>query len=205
MAIARFLNAAEAGFFAHTLLSAEEIPASLKAEDDFDAISGYWTARYLLMVPERMAEAATAALQTLVERSENEDFLDAPKEPNELTHVAGETVTVTRFADNPERYSDEDVSTIKWGPVMLTLAAGSLALWGLRELQRPHRAEPKHGSLWDGISQHVEPWKQDLGNGRRRELQFDRTRNRAIVREYDGERKISEREFDVPAEAVPAK
>eukprot|EP00913_Durusdinium_trenchii_P008935 g8401.t1 len=206
VAIARFLNAAEAGFFAHTLLNSEEIPASLRAEDDFDAVSGFWTARYLLMVPERMVDAATKALQSVVKRSETEDFLDSAGDPNELTHFGSESVNVTRFAEDPERYPADETSTIKWGPVMLTLAAGSLALWGLRELQRPPRVEagPKHGALWDDLSEPSKPWVQQLEGDRRRELHFDRQRNRAVIREYTGNRKTAEREFAVPAEAVPA-
>lgn len=206
VAIARFLNAAEAGFFAHTLLNAEEIPASLRAEDDFDAVSGFWTARYLLMVPETMVEAATAALQSLVKRSETEDFLETTGDPHELTHFGVESVATTRFAHDPERYPPDDTSTIKWGPVMLTLAAGSLALWGLRELQRPPRAEPagpNHGTLWDDLSKSSSPWQQNLPDGRRRELHFKR--DRAVIREYKDGRKTAEREFPVPTDVVPAK
>lgn len=208
VAIARFLNAAEAGFFAHTLLNAEEIPASLRAEDDFDAISGHWSVRYLLMVPERLAESAAAVLQSLVKRSETEDFLVAGNSSNELTQYGVETVPVARFAENANRIPHDEAGTIKWGPVMLTLAAGSLALWGLRELQRPPRVEPaglKHGALWDDLSESSLPWEQRFPDGRHRELRFDKERNRAVIREYDADdRKISERDFGLPGEAVRA-
>ena len=58
--IARFLNAAEAGYFAHELKLMRNIPVTLRAEDDFDAVSGNWSTGFVLAVPEVWAERAAA-------------------------------------------------------------------------------------------------------------------------------------------------
>lgn len=205
VAIARFHNAAEAGFFAHTLLTADEIPVSLKAEDDFDAISGYWAVRYLLMVPEKMQAVATQALQSLVRRSATEDFQDDETERHDVTRFGSAAASAVRFDENPLEPVDDGSRMLNWGPVVLTLAAGSLALWGLHELNRGPVVQPigKHRDVpWDEISRSPRPWVQELEGNRRREMRIDKRRNRAVIREFIDGKLVSERAFDLPAEAV---
>ena len=69
VSIARFHNAAEAGYFSHELMRSEEIPSMVKVDEHFDALCGRWTTRFLLLVPECFAETAAAALQRLVKQS----------------------------------------------------------------------------------------------------------------------------------------
>ena len=46
----------------------------VKIDEHFDASSGGWATRFLLLVPEGFAEAAVAALQRLVEQSNSEEY-----------------------------------------------------------------------------------------------------------------------------------
>lgn len=199
--IARFTNAAEAGFFAHTLLYAEDIPATIRAEDSFDAISGYWSTRYHLEVPERLAESASRTLQSLIDRSESEDFVDAltSRNPAWSEYADGSTGVVTY-----RREAAGEASGIRWGPIMITLAAGSLAFLGFRAIQtanKPRAAVPagRNKGLWGELSQPGKPWVQRLEGNRRREMNFNHDRTRAVIREYNGEEKVSEREYPVPS------
>lgn len=208
--IARFTNAAEAGFFAHTLLFAEEIPATIRAEDNFDAVGGYWSTRYHLEVPERLAATAARTLQSLVERSEREDFVDSLGRPEAL-HRAGaydaveaETAASSRFTGFDRDRNGTERDGIRWGPIVITLAAGSLAFFGLRALQpaRKPQADVPHGrqgDLWEQLARPDKPWVQSLDGKRRRELRINADHNKAVVREYVGERQVSEREFKLPA------
>jgi hypothetical protein len=208
-AIAKFTNAAEAGFFAHALQATEDIPVTLRAEENFDAVSGYWSTRYLLEVPERIAESAYRSLQSLIDRSETEDILASAS-------AGGRWETWNRSqgfseipgiwpANRPDR-ADEPrrLPGINWGPIILSFAAGSLALFGLQSLQpavKPRAqaaARDRQQELWDRLSRPSKPWTQKLDGNRRRVLEFNADRSRAVVREYNGERQSSERQFAAP-------
>ena len=200
--IARFANAAEAGFFAHALLATVDVPTLVRVEENFDAVSGYWSPRYLLDVPESIAESASRSLRSLIERSEREDILES-KVPT------GERWDAESFVWAPERDFRNDArpipgTGIRWGPIMITLAAGSLAVLGLRTLQQAENrgAEAPAGGrqkeLWENLSQPAKPWTQDLDGNRRRELRFNKSRSRATIREYKGDVQTSEKEFALP-------
>jgi hypothetical protein len=67
-------------------------------------------------------------------------------------------------------------STIKWGPLFLTLAAGSLVIWHGKKPQ-VHRQPPAprdalRVSLFDAPGLRDAPWVQHGGDGVRRELDF---------------------------------
>lgn len=63
--IARFANAAEAGYFAHELAHRLDFDPVVRSEQDFDAIGGAWRQAYLLCAPEPLANAAAALLHEM--------------------------------------------------------------------------------------------------------------------------------------------
>lgn len=196
--IARFANAAEAGFFAHTLMFAEEVPATIRAEDNFDAVSGYWSTRYHLEVPERLAATAARTLQSLVERSEREDFVESLTRRDARREDDG--VHSTQFDGFEREGGVRPRDGIRWGPIVITLAAGSLAFFGLRALKPRADAPPgRQQDLWEQLSRPDRPWVQKLDDRRRREMRFNADRSKAVVREYDGDRPVSEQEYTLPA------
>lgn len=202
-AIARFTNAAEAGFFAHTLSFAEEIPASIRAEDNFDGVAGYWSTRYHLEVPESMAASASRRLQSIIDRSEREDFIDDLTARPDCRHE--DAPVSSRFVGFDDQSTAEESSGMSWGPIVLTLAAGSLAFVGFRAIQpalQPRAEVPagRQKNLWDQLSHPSKPWVQKLEGNRRREVRFNADGSRATIREYAGDEKVNEREFAVPAE-----
>ena len=206
-AIARFPNAAEAGFFAHALQATEDIPVTLRAEENYDAVSGYWSTRYLLEVPERIAESAYRSLESLIRRSESEDVLASAAGRWETWERSAELSEVPRIFAADRSIRDEErhpLPGINWGPIVLSFAAGSLALFGLQSLQpaiKPRVEAPggRQQELWDQLSQPAKPWTQKLDGNRRRVLEFNAERSRAVVREYDGDVQTSERELAAPA------
>ncbi|MFQ5731407.1 MAG: hypothetical protein ACE5KM_05565 [Planctomycetaceae bacterium] len=199
--IARFANAAEAGFFAHALQSVEEVPATIRAEDNFDAVSGRWSTRFLLDVPEAIAESAAGSLQALIERSETEDIVDALSPAFDRRDYDPLTSTRYRFENDAAPVSG---GGFRWGPIVLTLAAGSMAIVGIRALQpaaNPRRGVPvgSQKELWEKLSRPGKPWTRKLNGNRRRELEFNADRTRATIREYDGDKRVGQEEFAVPA------
>ena len=188
VSIARFHNAAEAGYFSHELMRSEEIPSMVKVDEHFDALSGRWATRFLLLVPERFAETAAAALQRLVEQSNSDE--DIEEQARET--LGGTSEEMERLDEEMEfdRYATLG-SGVNWVPIVLTLAAGSAAFWGVRKLQdrpQPHaNAAPvgaRQSDLWERLSSSPEPWIQHVEGGERtRSIQFETDRNMVIIRE----------------------
>jgi hypothetical protein len=205
-AIARFPNAAEAGFFAHALQATEDIPVTLRAEEDYNAVSGYWSTRYLLEVPERVAESAYRSLESLISRSESEDILASAAGRWDTWERSAELSEVPRVFAADRSIRDEErhpLPGINWGPLVLSFAAGSLALFGLQSLQpaiKPRVEAPggRQQELWDQLSRPAKPWTQKLDGNRRRVLEFNAERSRAVVREYKGNMQTSEQELVAP-------
>ena len=207
VSIARFHNAAEAGYFSHELMLAEEIPSMVKMDEQFDALSGRWSTRFLLLVPERFRENAAEALLRLVEQSNSEDSLE--EETRKTFRVTSEDLE--HFGDEMEfdRYSAVE-SRVNWVPIVLTLAAGSAVFWGVRKLQdrpQPHaNAAPvgaRQQDLWERLSGFPEPWiQQSEGGERTRSIQFETEGNVVIIREdSDGDGHF-EREHRLPREIL---
>ncbi len=86
-AIARFLNAAEAGYFAHELKLLKNIPVTLSAEENLDALSGHQATGFVLSVPQIWAEPAARTLTELVQQTESED--DWPDPVSEAARLRG--------------------------------------------------------------------------------------------------------------------
>ncbi len=180
--IARFQNVAEAGFFAHELIHRESLAVQLRVEESFDAISGYWKSRFLLSVPESQAKSAALILQQMVEQTEAD-----PWEP-EQSAFGLDVVSMDSRRRTHNAPSDE--GSIHWLPIVLTLAAGSFVLWGVRKFQeQPQRRDRapvgrEHNDPWVDLSAHAKPWVQMLDDGRGvREFWIDAERDEAVLRE----------------------
>ncbi|MEX2286282.1 MAG: zinc ribbon domain-containing protein [Planctomycetaceae bacterium] len=187
--IARFQNAAEAGYFAHELGRSEEMPVTVALAEDYDGMHGYWSARFHLLVPDVCAERAASALERLVAESESDEL-----SVTEETHSdSGKPIGISPFGPGgrPTTTSGSEASAVNWVPIVLTLTAGSAALWGLRQMdQAPRLRQPvvregvREEDLWSQFLQSPDPWWQRLENGRGiRELRIDRGHSRIIIRE----------------------
>lgn len=186
--IARFLNAAEAGYFAHELKLSRNLPVTVQAEEDFDAVSGHWSTRFVLAVPTASAEVSARALQELVRQTEIEEYssdFPAPAFDSDGLHSANSPPFDPFRSEEPFDYPQP----LNWVPIVVTLAAGSLAFWGVKKLwepARPKAAAPANAPrdvLWDMMrTPHGRQWVQNDAQGKQiRVLEFHG--NEAILRE----------------------
>lgn len=182
--IGRFPNAAEAGYFAHELERRRSFTVEMEAEEQFDAVLGFWSTRFVLRVPQSDSVEAARLLQNLLDGAEPEQFYAVE------TPVHGEGPTEAFVA--PDRFPADSGSRVHWVPIVLTLAAGTLAVWGVRKTQQPAPpnkpaapAKPHRNDLWDRLSStESRLWIQLDAAGRRvRELEFDPQKDTAELRE----------------------
>ena len=175
--VARFRNAAEAGFFADELEDRLQVPVRLQAEENFDALTGYWANRFVLLVPENAGVSAAALLREIVEQTEGDE--DEP-----LMASAGPP-------DLQRRRPGASPSGINWVPIVLTLAAGSAAIWGIRKLNEapkpnagPVPVNGREGQLWNTLGLPNGGWslKHEEIPGRRR-LRIDAQRGLVVIQE----------------------
>ena len=203
--IAQFRNAAEAGYFAHELLRDADIPAVVTMDESFDALTGFWSTRFVLAVAEEFSETALLCLQRLSEHSEPDDKpFDSEFDDDEFNDSMANNNWMQQSSD----VMTSDVaaqSNVNWVPIVLTLAAGSIVFWGVRTMNAKPRAqaavagERNQPDVWKMLSTPERPWVQQLEKGRR-ELRFDSARREGILYEdLDGdgqfETKIRIREF----------
>lgn len=199
MPIARFLNAAEAGYFAHELKLTRNVPVRLRAEDNFDAVAGHWSTGFVLSVPEAWAERAAATLQDLVRLSESDDPTPEPV-PAALDYESASAARSRPF----DPYAEEDFfaegPAIRWVPIVVTLAAGSLAIWGIKSFWEPARpqAAPVNAPrdvLWDVMkTPNGRKWVQLDSTGRpTRMLEIPAGGNEAILWEDNDGDQVFER------------
>lgn len=191
--IARFANAAEAGYFANELEYVLGFEPRLDCRDDFDAIHHYWRSGFVLSVPEPLADRARTALrQALDSESEERPAQDG------VPAAAVPVLFPRRFVDQHAARSNG--SAIKWGPLFLTLAAGSLVIWHgkkpplHRAPAQPDRAERIPLREVPGL--HDAGWVQDRG-GVRRELIFAAPGADGTLREDRDGDGVYERQFTV--------
>ncbi|MGH7202739.1 MAG: hypothetical protein ACREJB_19190 [Planctomycetaceae bacterium] len=184
-AIARFTNAAEAGYFAHELAEATGARVLTHFDEHFDALSGYWSTRYVLAAAKEEAARVTAALRAMLDDSGGD----------ERVHVGPSAAPVAVRRDAPptsmdERFAPREESGVNWVPIVLTLTAGSVVFWGIKALNE--QAGPRkpvagvgglQADLWETLDTSDGPWVQQEANGGRRELRIDRRRNVAVIRE----------------------
>jgi hypothetical protein len=171
VAIARFQSGAEAGYFADELTRQTGIETDVLARERFDAVHAAWSLDYLLLVPAAASDEAPRLLQELVDAT-GDDLPDDER-------VA-------------PPYSD--LTAGAWVPLILTLAAGSIACFGIE--RHDHRPRPaalvvgdgrKPTELWDALGSDGGPWVQQLAGGHgTRELTLDRERQLIRLRE-DGD------------------
>jgi hypothetical protein len=183
VAIARFQNGAEAGYFADELTRETQLEAEVVARERFDAVHAAWSVDYLLLVDRPHAERAARMLQTLVDATGGEtDEERAPDSPS---------------GDLPGRI---------WVPLILTLAAGSIACFGIERVDQRARPpalvvrDPREPpELWEILAAARGSWVQKI-EGRRglRELTLDPETRTARLREdrdgdgrFDGEWEFS--------------
>lgn len=194
--IARFESAAEAGYFCHELMDRESLPVTIAIDENFDAVSGRWWTHYVLRVPEEMAETAITALQVLLDESQgdqgnhHQEILEGADAIEPPSNASEERFEIFDCAGE----FDAGGLGVNWVPIILTLAAGSVAFWGFRKLQdqgRPPIAAAPAGrdqrDLRDALSRHGGTWIQQSGNaGGVRHLRYEPDQKTVIIRE-DGE------------------
>lgn len=191
--IARFGNAAEAGYFAHELGPVLKCEPRIEYQDDFDAIAGAWRTRYLLTVPIEIAEHGRIQLAAMLEGNWE---LDQPGPDADDPFCSAEPTV-------PGRSQRGANSRINWVPIMLTLAAGSAVFWAGRKapfVRGP--VEPRGAGqrdLLDFLADGADPWVQHGGaGGGRRELRINpRGDGATVVEDTDGDG-LFDRELHFP-------
>jgi hypothetical protein len=180
VAIARFQSGAEAGYFADELTRQTGIEADVLVRERFDAVHAVWTVDYILQVSQPHVAEAVAALQSLVETTGDD------------------------AADESTRPSVTDLPAGVWVPLILTLAAGSIACFGIDHLD--HRPRPaalvvgdrrNSPELWEILAATDGPWVQQLDGGRgTRRLKLNPDHRSAVLEEdHDGDGRI-DREWE---------
>jgi hypothetical protein len=180
LAIARFQSGAEAGYFADELTRETGIEADVLVREKFDAVHAVWTVDYILQVAPQHSQEATRALQSLVDATGD----DAVEEST------GRSVT--------------DIPAGVWVPLILTLAAGSIACFGIEHLdQRPRPPAlvvgdgRKPPELWEILGATNGPWVQQLEGGpgvRRLTINPDH-RSAVLEEDHDGDGRV-DREWE---------
>lgn len=196
--VARFANAAEAGYFANELDFALGIEPRLECCDDFDAIQHHWRSGFALAVPSTNADAARTALQ---------DLLDSDAAA-EVTSESASGAPLASFRLDRDHHSAEPPrsigSQIKWGPLLLTLAAGSLVIWHSKkpapQRQLPDPRDALRVPLRDAPGLSDSAWIQSPGGGVRRELVFPPNGGAARLRVDQNGDGVFESEYAVSIE-----
>lgn len=168
VAIARFQNGAEAGYFADELTRETHFETEVVSRERFDAVHAVWSVDYILLVDRPQAERAARLLTTLVE-------------------ATGGATEEESLPESPA----SDLPAGVWFPLILTLAAGSIACFGIERLDqraRPpalvvrDRREPPE--LWEVLSATRGSWIQKLEGGPGvRELTLDPDTHSARLKE----------------------
>lgn len=151
---ARFSNSAEAGYFVEELYHEENIEAKLSMRDHFDALTGRWKQDFVLLVEETQLERALLFLNASTAGAE---------EPESTTDefTARSPLSETEFS-----------SGVNWVPILLTtLAAGSVAYWGVKKVEKQPRPPVlkndlgvREDDLWGALLDSERPWIQHFGH-----------------------------------------
>lgn len=175
VAIARFQSGAEAGYFADELARQTGIETNVLTRERFDAVHAAWTVDYILLVSPDRADDAPRLLQELVDASGDDD-VDAAQPAAETT----------------------DLPAGVWVPLIITLAAGSIACFGIERAD--HRPRPaglvigdgrKPPELWEILGATPGSWEQKRDDGGIRRLTLDREQRTALLTEdHDGDGQV---------------
>lgn len=178
--VARFGNAAEAGYFANELEYAIGCEPRLEHCDDFDPISHFWRTSYVLSVPGQRGDLARTQLRRILDGEAIEP----------VSEFSGRSTggPVPRRSVDSQVLAETGASGINWVPIVLTLAAGSLVLWAGKKAHFPRRpAAPDEAlriDVWDVLGRDQAPWvQQPVGERGVRELRIDAATGRAVLRE----------------------
>jgi len=141
-----------------------------------------WGSTFVLIVPEDEAHRAAEFLHNLLNRVEDEWAGESEGEGGDYAAVPS--------------------ARVPWVSLLLTIAAGSFAYWGVHHLDvRPrapalmHRGHPED-EVWEALADPSTPWMQKLDNGPGTRLMFiERRENRAVIAEDRDGDGIYERRF----------
>lgn len=169
VAIARIPNGAEAGYFADELSRDTGVEVEVVARERFDGVHAVWAVDYVLMAPRDEAERVALSLKELVDCSDDRD------------------------ERNLEDSSRGELSSGVWVPLILTLAAGSIACWGVERFDQRPRVRPpalvdrnprQPPDLWQVLGATPGTWVQKSPDGSlTRELALDPEHQTAVLRE----------------------
>lgn len=183
-AIARFRNAAEAGFFLDELTRRMDITAEIAPQEQFDAVHASWSTDFVLLVPAKSALTAAQCLQELVEQTAAEQKDDESSSgPHTAPLVSGRV----------------------WLPLAITLAVGAMSCWAFERLERPQQARgqpsprrPPAPRFLETLSASPGAWVQPIPGTRGcRRATFDRTKRSTLWeedRDGDGQFEIRHEE-----------
>lgn len=196
--VARFGNAAEAGYFANELEYAIGCEPRLEHCDDFDPISHFWRTSYVLSVPGQRGELARTQLRRILDG----EAIEPVHEADGRSPGGG----ALRSSVDSQVLAEAGASGINWVPIVLTLAAGSLVLWAGKKAHFPRRpAAPDEAlriDVWDVLGRDQAPWiQQPDGDRGVRELRIDAATGRAVLREDADGDGVFERETEYATRA----
>lgn len=183
MAVARFRNGAEAGYFADELTRTTGIETEILVRERFDGVHAVWAIDYVLLVAREEAPRAAEELRSLVESTSDEE------------------------SGSSEGGARSDLPVGVWVPLILTLAAGSIACFGIERAERRPKPpalvvrDPRDppAELWRHLNSSSGPWIQGAGDGTPpRRLTLDRASHTVLVEEdtdrdgkFDRQRRFS--------------
>lgn len=172
-AIARFRNAAEAGFFLDELTRRLPITAEIAPRENFDAIHASWSTDFVLLVPRESAQAAAECLRELVEQSAEE------KEEEDAAAPTSRNMSVP-------------LNRVML-PLSILIGVGAVAFWLFEQFDRPggalaggaRRVQAPLPKLMQEMRASPGSWVQPIpGTTGTRRVTFDRG-TRTIIWEED--------------------
>lgn len=182
--VARFGNAAEAGYFANELEYAIDCEPRLEQRDDFDPVHHFWRTSYVLSVPDDHADTAVVQLRRILDGEPIESSA-APAARVASSRLAGRAADAMHDGAPDDDANGE--SGINWVPIVLTIAAGSLVLWAGKKAPPLRRPAPPDDALrvdfWDALGRDRAPWVQRSETDGVRELVIDAATGHAVLRE----------------------
>ena len=138
-AIARFNNAAEAGYFAHEMHTEAGITARVMTEDDFDAVGGVWSTRFLLVVPRDQAGPALAVLRHQLE--EPDDMTDSRPSGQRWSVASAQSAAATHYR-NHARAPEPSIAVLVQRMLQPTAGLDEWPRWRCHQPE-PDRRGPK--------------------------------------------------------------
>lgn len=206
VAIAHLSNIAEAGYFSDELFRHRQIDSTIDVENQFNALLGDWSARYVIYVASNRAASSREFLQEMSQAHRiEEEYADDRHDDIQANSAYrdGGLKRSNSFDRQPDsRTASEEASRIHWVPFVLTLTAGSFFFWGFLQWNRNRPNDrhqiPHHSrQFWDDVSSPQRKWYQRLNNGRTRELEFDPKSGEARIREFDGRGLLKIKRYDL--------